>query len=72
MTRRTWLNLKFGVRIPNWTLSSYFPMYERLDYKVIVDYAVESGSLGYDSIWMNDHPVFVQAILESWTALSFL
>ena len=66
------MNLKFGIRIPNVVLPRYFPMYKKLDYKSLVDYAIESELLGYDSIWVNDHLIFGSGILECWTTLSSL
>ncbi|RLG48257.1 MAG: F420-dependent oxidoreductase [Thermoproteota archaeon] len=66
------MNLKFGIRIPNVVLPRYFPMYKKLDYNVLVDYAIESELLGYDSIWVNDHLIFGSGILECWTTLSSL
>ncbi len=66
------MSLRFGVRIPNVVLPRYFPMYKKLDYKVLVNYTVEAESLGYNSVWVNDHLIFGSGILECWTTLSSL
>ena len=66
------MKISFGVRVPNVTLPRYFPMLRRLDYKALLDYAVEAELLGYDSVWVNDHLIFGSGILECWTTLSSL
>ena len=60
------------MRVPNLVLPRYFPMYKELNYKVLLDYALESELLGYDSVWVNDHLIFGSSILECWTTLSSL
>lgn len=64
--------MKFGVRVPNLVLARYFPLNIRLDFRTVKEYTLRCEALGYDSVWVNDHLLFGEQILECWTTLSAL
>ena len=62
-------NVKFGVRVPNMVGGS-FPLNKHLNFDLVMDVAMECESLGYHSVWLNDH--LNKHNLECWTTLSAL
>ena len=61
---------KFGVFLPFYAFKK-LPPKEYCQY--LVDIAVESERLGYDSVWLDDHLMYQNwPILDCWTTLSYL
>ena len=50
----------------------YLTLYDRLDWNVVKEVALESERLGYDSIIFPDHPIFGRGTLDTFSTLAAL
>ena len=64
--------LKFGVFLPFYAFQAKNDQPEK-QFSLIRDIVLECESIGYDSVWLDDHLMYDNwSILESWTTLSAL
>src|SRR5207245_6671904 len=71
-------NVKFGVFLPTFAGGDKShhdcPYYNKIDWLLTCDFAMNVEELGFDSIWICDHLMLGKdrAIFEGWTSLTYL